>query len=121
MCTTEKPSANFGSVTYHFAATVFTGRCQRLDRAFKAVERVSRTRRDNFETLVVLVAANLALRHGNSPQSKKFAQLSERNWMMERAKQFFEQYQLFMSCHIQAGHQPRMILSSSNTSRGGQS
>jgi hypothetical protein len=71
MCTTEKPSANFSSVTYHFAATVFTGRCQRLDRAFKAVERVSRTRRDNFETLVVLVAANLALRHGNFSSIKE--------------------------------------------------
>src|SRR5712672_785613 len=41
MRTTEKPSANFGTVTYHFAATVFTGRRERLDCAFKAVEYVS--------------------------------------------------------------------------------
>jgi hypothetical protein len=63
MRTTEKPSANFGAVTYHFAATVFTGRRERLDRAFKAVEYVSRASRDNFKTLIVLVAANLAFRH----------------------------------------------------------
>jgi hypothetical protein len=66
----EKLPTNLGSMAYHFAVTVFTGRCKRLDRAFKAIERVSRASRDNFETLVVVVTANLAFRHGGFSLSK---------------------------------------------------
>jgi hypothetical protein len=59
----KKLCAHLYSVTDDLAVAVFTrwGNC--LDRAFKAVERVSRPRSDDFETFVVFVTAHFAFCH----------------------------------------------------------
>jgi len=59
----KEPSAHLYSVTDDLAMAVFTkwGNC--LDRAFKAVERMSRPRNYDFETLVVFVTTHFAFCH----------------------------------------------------------
>jgi hypothetical protein len=63
----EKPSVHFDSVTDNLAVAVFAGRSKSLDRTFKTVERMSRIRRNNLESLIVFVATNFALRHYETP------------------------------------------------------
>src|SRR5919198_1209237 len=48
------------------AAAVLADRRQRVDGALEAVEGVARPLRDDLERLVVVVAANLAARHGSA-------------------------------------------------------
>src|SRR5437870_739431 len=55
------------SVPKNPAAAMIARRRQRLDRAFKAVERVRLAVHDDVECLVIVVTAGFALWHGNAP------------------------------------------------------
>src|SRR5438445_9599970 len=59
----EKATANLHAVTNHSAPAMLTDWRNRLDRALEAIERVPGTGGDQFESLIVLVATNLAFRH----------------------------------------------------------
>src|SRR5215471_16798374 len=61
--TTEKPAADFDAMPDHLAVTVFANRCDRLDRAFEAVEYMPLSGGDQLKALVVIVAANFAFGH----------------------------------------------------------
>ena len=60
VCATIESIGRFHPVTDNPATTVGTGWCQRMDRAFEAVEHVCLTTHSHFETFVVGVAADLA-------------------------------------------------------------
>jgi hypothetical protein len=66
--TTEEPAANLNPVSDHLAMAVFADRRNGLDSTLEAVKRMLRASRYEFETLVVVVAANFAFSHGISPQ-----------------------------------------------------
>ncbi len=66
MSTAVKTAANLHSVSDDLAVTMFADRRNRLYSTFKAVERMSRTGRDQLKGFVVLIAANLALCHNSS-------------------------------------------------------
>src|ERR1700680_4641841 len=59
----KEASAHLDSVADYLAVAVSAGRGNRLDGTFKAVECMSRSGCNDFETFVVLIAANFALRH----------------------------------------------------------
>ena len=59
----EKTTANLHAMTNHSAPAMLTDWRNRLNRAFEAIERVPCTGSDQFESLIVLVATNLAFRH----------------------------------------------------------
>jgi hypothetical protein len=61
--TAEKAAADFNTVSDHFAFAVLANRSNGLDRAFKAVKRVSRARCNQIEALVIVVATNFAFCH----------------------------------------------------------
>jgi hypothetical protein len=61
--TAEEMAANFYSMANHSAPAMFTNRRDRVDRTFKAVELVPRTRYDQLECLVVLITAYFAFSH----------------------------------------------------------
>jgi hypothetical protein len=48
------------------ALAMWTGGCERVDRAFEAVEDVALATSDHLEGLVVFVFANFTFSHGNS-------------------------------------------------------
>ena len=59
----EKATANLRAMTNHSAPAMLTDWRNRLNRALEAIERVPYTGSDQFESLIVLVATNLAFRH----------------------------------------------------------
>src|SRR5581483_74617 len=67
MRTAKEMAADLHAVPDDPAMTMLTDRRDRLNRTFQAVERVLRARRNQVETLVVDVAADFALCHGNPP------------------------------------------------------
>src|SRR5262245_21241710 len=52
------------SMTKHLATTMSTGGCEGMDRTFKAVEHMRLAATNNRKSLVVLIAASFATRHG---------------------------------------------------------
>ena len=59
----EKATANLHAMTNHSAPAMLTDWRNRLNRALEAIECVPCTGSDQFESLIVLVATNLAFRH----------------------------------------------------------
>jgi hypothetical protein len=68
MCATEAFPIRLQPMPDDPAPAVLTVRRQRLNRAFEAVERVRLPTHHHFKTLVVIVPADFALCHGDSPQ-----------------------------------------------------
>ena len=69
----EQAAPRLDAMADHPDTTVFAARSERVDGALKAVEGVSRARRCHLDRLVVVVAADLALRHeGSSPRVASF-------------------------------------------------
>src|SRR5918997_4502603 len=62
----EQAAVGLDAVADHADAAVLAGRRQRVDRALEAVEGVRGARRGHLDGLVVVVAADLTLRHGLS-------------------------------------------------------
>src|SRR5437868_5250807 len=67
MCTTEEASLYLDSVTDHFALAMLTNRGHCLNGTFEAVECMARTGGFNNESLIVFVAADLAICHKVPP------------------------------------------------------
>jgi len=59
----EKTTANLHSVPDYPALAMLADGCDGLDRTFEAIERMLRTRGDQFKRLVVLITTNFAFRH----------------------------------------------------------
>jgi hypothetical protein len=63
MDATEDLSIGFHAVTDHPALAVRANRCERVDRAFEAIEGVMLPGNDHFKRFVIFVLANLACSH----------------------------------------------------------
>jgi hypothetical protein len=61
----EERAFGLHPVAYDFATAVFTGRGKPVDGAFEAVEGIGVSGGDDLEGEVVVVAADLALSHGD--------------------------------------------------------
>src|SRR5688500_19913830 len=55
------------AMAHDSASTMCTLWCELMNRAFEAVERVSAASRPHLEALVVIVAADVTLRHAGTP------------------------------------------------------
>jgi hypothetical protein len=67
---TEELARNFYSMPNHSALAMFADRRDRMDRALEAVEHVSKSSRNKFETLVVVVSTDFALSHMAPPLAR---------------------------------------------------
>jgi hypothetical protein len=63
MDATEDLSIGFHAVADHPALAVRANRCERVDRAFEAIEGVMLPGNDHFKRFVIFVLANLAYSH----------------------------------------------------------
>ncbi len=63
MSTAEEATTHFYTVTDDSALAVLANRSNRLNSAFKAVERVMRSRCDQLESFVVFITADFAFCH----------------------------------------------------------
>src|SRR5690606_34323642 len=65
----EEPAVDLGAVADDLAPAVLADRRHEVDGALEAVEGVALARRHHLERLVVVVAADLTLRHIGPPRS----------------------------------------------------
>jgi hypothetical protein len=70
VCATEEAFGNLNTVADYPAAAVLTDRSDRVNCTLKAVKRMPRTRSNQFETLIVVVAAYFTLSHGHPPSAQ---------------------------------------------------
>ena len=63
MSTAEEATTHFDPLTDDSALAMFANRRDGLNRTLETVERVPRSGRNQFESLVIFVPANFAFRH----------------------------------------------------------
>jgi hypothetical protein len=68
MDTTIQPTAGFDTMADDLASAIYAFRRQPVDGAFEAVEYVALVTRDHLERQVMIVSADLALRHHVLPR-----------------------------------------------------
>jgi hypothetical protein len=71
--TTVEVADHFHTMPDHLATAAFADRCDSLNSAFKTVEGMSRPGCYQFETLVVIVAADFTPSHKSLPRNRKTA------------------------------------------------